>query len=86
MADREASIPKDLTAKNILKQTNEGHVVFRRVVRLIAGYLAMAVGNLINLLDPKKIILGGPIVGWSRLLIEEPREQVAYRVMRPPGV
>lgn len=84
MADREASQPKELTAEYVLRAADEGHPIFRRVVREIAGYLAISVGNLINLLDPEAIVLGGPLVSWSRLLVEETREQVAYRAMRLP--
>ncbi|MDT8296684.1 MAG: ROK family protein [Spirochaetaceae bacterium] len=84
MADREARQPKELTAEQVLRAADEGHPVFRRVVRETAGYLAVAVGNLINLLDPDRIVLGGPMVEWSRLLVEETREQVAYRAMRLP--
>lgn len=84
MADREAREPKELTTEFVLRSADEGHPVFRRVVRETAGYLAIAVGNLINLLDPDRIILGGPMVKWSGLLLEETREQVAYRAMRLP--
>lgn len=84
MAYREARKPKELTAEFVLRSADDGHPVFSRVVKEIAGYLAITVGNLINLLDPDRIILGGPIVNWSRLLIEETREQVAFRAMRLP--
>ena len=84
MADREASRPKELTAEYVLHAADEGHPIFGRVVREAAGYLAIAVGNLINLLDPDRIVLGGPMVSWSRLLVEETREQVAYRAMLLP--
>ncbi len=84
MADREAREPKELTTEFVLQSADEGHPVFSRVVREIAGYLAISIGNLINLLDPDRIILGGTVVNWSRLLLKETREQVAYRAMRLP--
>lgn len=84
MAYREASNPRDLTAEIILREADRGHEVFREVVREAAGYLAIAVGNLINLLDPDRIVLGGPVMEWSKLFIEETRKQVAFRAMRLP--
>lgn len=72
------------TAEEVLRGADDGDPVFAHVVRETARYLAVAVGNLINLLDPERIVLGGPMVAWSRLLVEETRRQVAYRAMRLP--
>jgi len=84
MAFRDEPMHEELTAEHVLRAADEGDPVFQHVVRETAGYLAVAVGNLINLLDPDRIVLGGPMVGWSRLLVEETRRQVAYRAMRLP--
>lgn len=84
MAFRDEPMHEELTAEHVLRAADEGNPVFEHVVRETAGYLAIAVGNLINLLDPDRIVLGGPMVRWSRLLVEETRRQVAYRAMRLP--
>jgi predicted NBD/HSP70 family sugar kinase len=84
MAFRDDPGHAELTAEYVLREADKGNEVFRHVVRETAGYLAVAVGNLINLLDPDRIVLGGPMVEWSALLVEETRRQVAYRAMRLP--
>ena len=84
MAYRDSPDHEELTAEWVLRAADDGDPVCRHVVCEAAGYLAVAVANLVNLLDPDRIVLGGPMAEWSQLLIDETRRQVAYRAMHLP--
>jgi glucokinase len=50
----------------------------------MADYLAIAVGNLINLYNPEQVILGGPIGQASKLLVDMVQQKVHLNALAYP--
>jgi predicted NBD/HSP70 family sugar kinase len=76
--------PERLQAVDVLRAAERGDEVSQAVVAEIASYLAVGVGNIINLFNPELIVLGGPVVRESPLLVEMIRREVALRALAYP--
>ena len=53
---------KDLRSRDLLKAINKGDKCVERIVKHAAQYTGIAVGNIINLLNPDVIVLGGGVI------------------------
>ena len=53
---------KDLRSGHIRKAINRGDKVVEKIVEAAAEYTGLAVGNLINLLNPEVVVLGGGVI------------------------
>ncbi len=71
----------DITANVVFDAAREGDGVAISVVRDTAKYIGMAVANLIAILDPDVVVLGGAIA--DDLLLQPSRAELTRRV--PPG-
>ena len=76
--------PERLTADEVLLAAERGDETAVHVIRETAYYLAIAVGNLINLFNPEMIVLGGPVSQRSTVLVEEVKREVTRRAMAYP--
>jgi glucokinase-like ROK family protein len=76
--------PELLTAFDVLEAAEQGDAVAVTVVEEVAEYLAIAVGNLVNLLNPQIVVLGGPIAEASPRLIENVASFVRRHAMAYP--
>ena len=72
--------PSRMSAADILEQARKGDGVCISVARDTAKYSGMAVANLITMLDPDVVVLGGMIVSASDMLFEPIRLECARRV------
>jgi glucokinase len=78
--------PQGLRFHHIVEAAREGHAPSRQVLSEAAHYLALAVANLINLLNPEMIVLGGVVARLAgEDLLQPLREEVAALVMEVPG-
>ena len=78
--------PQGLRVHHIVEAAREGHAPSRQVLRDTAHYLALAVANLVNLLNPEMIVLGGVVARLAgEDLLQPLREEVAALVMEVPG-
>ncbi len=86
LEDRARGDPQGLRLHHVVEAAREGHGPSRQVLREAAHYLALAVANLINLLNPELVVLGGIV---ARLggedLIGPLREEVQSLAMAVPG-
>jgi glucokinase-like ROK family protein len=76
--------PERLTGELVLRAAEEGDALAMEVARQVAGYLGIAVANLVNLFNPELIVLGGPLGRFGKGLIAPLREEVQRRAMAYP--
>ncbi len=76
--------PERLQAVDVLRAAEEGDETARAVVAETASYLAVGIGNIINLFNPELIVLGGPVAKASPLLVDDARREVALRALAYP--
>ena len=76
--------PERLHAADVLRAAEKGDATATEVVRETASYIAVGIGNIVNLLNPEIIVLGGPVVRESSLLVELVRSEVTLRALAYP--
>lgn len=74
-----------ITIAHVLDAAREGDGVAVSVVRDTAKYIGMAIANLVAVLDPEVVVLGGMIASAGDLLVEPSRTD-AVRRMSPRTV
>ncbi|MDH7569008.1 MAG: ROK family protein, partial [Armatimonadota bacterium] len=76
--------PDQISAEIAFDAAREGDAGGRRVLEETVEYLAIAVGNLLNLLNPQAVVLGGGVAEAGDLLLLPLRERVREYCMEPP--
>jgi glucokinase len=77
--------PDEVTAKAIAEAARGGDRFAREVWDETIYYLSIGVGNIVNMLAPEAVILGGGVSTAGEQLLEPLRQQVRARVkMLPP--
>jgi glucokinase len=71
-----------LTPADVYKMALEGDSLSREVFKEAGQYLGIGVANLINLLSPDAVIIGGGLVGAWDLFIEELKKEVSKRAFK----
>jgi glucokinase-like ROK family protein len=84
LRDMVGNHPELLTAEMVFQAAEEGDRLAGEIVRQAAGYLGIAIGNLINLFNPELVILGGSIGRAGQTLIDPLQEEVSRRAMAYP--
>jgi predicted NBD/HSP70 family sugar kinase len=69
-----------ITAAHVFEAARAGDGVAVSVVRDTAKYIGMAVANLIAIVDPQIVVLGGAIAEAGDLLLEPTRVEVSRRI------
>jgi len=72
-----------LTPADIYKSALEGDVLGREVFKELGQYLGIGISNLINLLNPQAVIIGGGLIGAWDLFIDELKRECSKRVLKP---
>jgi predicted NBD/HSP70 family sugar kinase len=70
----------DITVPHIFDAARQGDGVAIAVVRDTARYIGMAIGNLVAIVDPEVVVLGGLIAEAADLLLEPSRAEAGRRV------
>jgi glucokinase len=65
-----------LTTEIVIEAARRGDAVAIRVFEETAKYLAMGIANLINILNPEMVVLGGSLFEASEFLLEPLRHEV----------
>ncbi|WP_026476684.1 ROK family protein [Alkaliphilus transvaalensis] len=76
---------EDLNAKMIFDLAKEGDEIATKAVNRFIKYLAIGIGNIINLLDPEIIALGGGVSKAGSFLIESIEAEVGKYVFFKKG-
>lgn len=78
--------PQGLRLHHVVAAAREGHAPSRQTLQEAAHYLALAVANLVNLINPDIVVLGGIVVRLAgQDLLEPLRREVAALSMPVPG-
>lgn len=72
-----------LKAEEICAAADEGDALSREVVERAADYLGIAMANLVNLLNPEVIVLGGPIPTMCNYYVQRATATMRKRAMAP---
>lgn len=80
--DKETNVTENLealTLKEVFARSEQGDSVCRSVVRQMADYIALALGNMVAIFSPEFIVLGGPLTELSEELVELVAERLHQR-------
>ena len=72
-----------ITVRQVFDAARGGDGVASSVVRDTARYIGMAIGNLVSVVDPDVVILGGLIAEAADLLLEPSRAEAVRRMQTP---
>ena len=81
-----ANGPNTLTAKQVFQAAREGDALAQEVVNQTVDYLAQAAANVVCILNPEMVILGGALTRSGDLLLEPVRERVRRVVPFMPQI
>lgn len=70
-----------LTIPALVEAANDGNPVVREAVLAAGTWLGIAIANLINLMNPSVVVIGGPVMGFGELLLDRVRDEVRQRAL-----
>lgn len=70
----------DINIEKVIRRAQEGDSVCRTTIQKAGAYLGTAIANLINLVNPGIVVLGGELTDAGDLLMDEVRSTVRKRV------
>jgi glucokinase len=76
---------RTITGPLVTELAHDGDTAARDVVALIGTRLGVGIANVVNLLNPEVVVVGGGVIGAGELLLAPAREVVATRAL-PPAV
>jgi glucokinase len=74
-------VSESVRGEHVTRAAAEGDDDALAVLREFAGWVALGIGNLVNLLDSSLVVIGGGLVEAGDVLIEAVREAMPERVM-----
>jgi len=77
--------PEAITGEMIAQAARQGDPLALDLFRRVGRYLGIGLANLINTLNPRKIILGGGVTNAADLFLEETRRTIHERAMDTPA-
>jgi glucokinase len=75
---------RTITGALVTELAHDGDTAARDVVALIGTRLGVGMANLVNMLNPDVVVVGGGVIGAGELLLAPAREVVAARALPPP--
>ncbi len=79
------TLGKDLTLPRLVELTLDGHPACRRVVADGARHIGRAVANLVNLLNPRRVVVGGELAACGDVLLDPLRQECTRHAIRSAG-
>lgn len=70
LLEKGGAIPKDLTAEQVLSAARTGDDLANSIVTETVDLLSIAIVNLVCIVDPEKIIIGGDLAEYSDLFLD----------------
>lgn len=70
-----------ITAEEVFRRAQEGDAAAERIVDTALGYLATGIGNMVNLLNPDQVILGGGITRSGSYFMEQFLRKIQPRLL-----
>jgi len=75
--------PEGFTAEDVYNAATQGDKTAIKVFQETGRYLGIACANLINLLNPQAIVIGGGVMASGGLLLDAAREETRRRALGP---
>lgn len=72
-----------ITPEDVYRSALDGDNLSRELFRPLGHYLGIGISNLINLLSPEAVIIGGGLVGAWDLFIDEVKKEVERKSFKP---
>ncbi|MEP6848235.1 MAG: ROK family protein [Acidobacteriota bacterium] len=74
-----------ISAADVFRAGSEGDALALKVFDTMGLYLGVALADLVNILNPEIIVIGGGVAGAWDLFIERTREEIIRRAFREPA-
>ena len=75
---------KDLTGKGVYEAALAGDALAQEILRETGRYLGIGIGNIINTLNPDRVIIGGGVANAAKFIMEPLQETVTARALATP--
>ena len=75
---------REMTGALVTELAHDGDAAARDVVALVGTRLGIGIGNIVNMLNPEVIVIGGGVIAAGELLLAPAREVVRTRTLPPP--
>ena len=79
-ADRIAEACGTATAEEAVERARDGDAVALEGLRRVGRYLGIGIGNMITVISPDRVVIGGGIAAAGDLLLAEARAEIRRRV------
>jgi len=74
---------EELTARDIASAARRGDLVSQQIISRAGSYLGIAIAGLVNLVNPRMVVVGGGVSQAGDLLLQPIRDTIARRSL--PG-
>jgi len=74
---------RDITGMLATELAHDGDPIAREVVASIGHYLGVGIGNVVNILNPEVVVVGGGVIAAGELLLAPARAVVSERALAP---
>jgi len=75
----------DVTAQLVAEAARKGDALARAVIEESAGYLGIGVANLVNLMNPQMIIIGGGVSKMGEMILRPTRRSMKANAIELPA-
>jgi len=74
---------REITGMLATELAHDGDPVARDVVEVVGRHLGVGIANVVNILNPEVVVVGGGVIAAGELLLEPARKVVAERALAP---
>ncbi len=75
--------PGEISIETIIQAAEHGDKVAYKLVTEMASYLGLAISNVVNVLNPQKVILGGSLMGAKEIVAEAITKAIKSHCLSP---
>ncbi len=76
---------KNITPEIISKAAKRGDKFAKAIIKETGNYVGVGLANVVSLIDPAVIVIGGGVSGFGKPLLDSIKKTVAQRIMNFPG-
>jgi glucokinase len=73
----------EIPLETIITAAERGDKVAYKLITEMASYLGLAISNVVNVLNPEKVILGGSLMGAREIVAEAIRKAIKSHCLSP---
>ncbi|MGI8730843.1 MAG: ROK family protein [Solirubrobacteraceae bacterium] len=74
---------REISGPLVTELAHDGDAAAIEALELIGGWLGVGISNLVNMLNPDVVVIGGGVIAAGELLLEPARAVVAERALSP---